>query len=165
MSRLNGKAIVGHLFDVEALDDGSLEILLPRKHEIGHNLFDNDGTAMLQQAWRTSKRNLVRYLPQPQPPPALKDDKNSQAFQNSGHLDLGARANSLTPTQEFLRKLPKKPSLSNQKTRILSSRYIEQKEVGNGLLKAKDSLPTRVTCVPVKQIFSKLLVAVGGVQS
>ncbi|PSR91384.1 PWWP domain protein [Actinidia chinensis var. chinensis] len=165
MSRLNGKAIVGHLIDVEASDDGSLEILLPRKHEIGHNLFDNDGTSTLHPAWRTSKRTPVRYLPQPQPPPALKDDKNSQAFQNSGHLGLEARANRLTPTQEFLRKLPKKPSLSNQKTRILSSRDIEQKEAGNGLLKAKDSLPTRVTCVPVKQIFSKLLVAVGGAQS
>ena len=76
MSRLNGKAIVGHLVDVETSDDGSLEILLPRKHEIGHNLFDNDGTTMLQPAWRTSKRPPVRYLPQPQLPPALKDDKN-----------------------------------------------------------------------------------------
>ncbi|GMQ04065.1 hypothetical protein CsSME_00049619 [Camellia sinensis var. sinensis] len=174
MSGLNRKAIVGHPIDIEASDDGSSEILLARKHEIGHKLLDNNGSTMLRPAWRTSRRTRVCYVPQSHTPSTLNDAKYAQAYQNSGHLSLKAGANSLQPTKD----IPRKPNLVNLKTRTISSFDTEQKLGGNEgdlqpisqgcmidrQLKAKD-MPTRVTCVPVKLIFSKLLVAVGRVQS
>ncbi|KAL6985659.1 hypothetical protein U1Q18_019034 [Sarracenia purpurea var. burkii] len=169
MSMLNGKAIVGHLVDIEASNDDSSKAHLAGKLE--HKSFDNNGRAMLQPAWRTSRRTPVCYVPQPHPP-ALKDHKNAQAYQNDGHLSLKARPNCLAPTNEYLRKSMKKPTLLKQKTRTLSSFDTEQKlRAISGylqpdvLLGPKDGLPTRVTCVPVKQIFSKLLVAVSRAQS
>ncbi|KAG5524384.1 hypothetical protein RHGRI_031143 [Rhododendron griersonianum] len=140
MSRLNGKSIIGHLVDVEASDEGSLEILLGRNHETSRK-FSNNGSATIQPAWRTSRRTPVCYVPQ--------DD------QNPGNLGLKARERRLPP-KKFLLKALKKPRLSNQKSRTLSSFDSEQ---------GKDSMAmaNRVTCVPVKHIFSKLLVAVGSV--
>ncbi|KAL6960307.1 hypothetical protein U1Q18_042106 [Sarracenia purpurea var. burkii] len=96
---LNGKAIVGHLVDIEASNDDSSKAHLVGKLE--HKSFDNKGRAMLQPAWRTSRRTPVCYVPQPHPP-ALKDRKNAQAYQYDGHLSLKARPNCLAPTNEYL---------------------------------------------------------------
>lgn len=137
MSRLNRKSIIGHLIDVEESDEGSLEILLAKTSR----KFSNNGSATLQPAWRTSRRTPVCYVPH--------DDK----IQNPGNLGSKAREK-LLPPKKFLVKSLKKPSSPNQKTRTPSSFNTEQ---------AKDSTANRVTCVPVKHIFSTLLVAVGGV--
>lgn len=131
MSRLNGKAIVGHPVGIEAVEDGSLETGPRKNDDFAPNLFDYGKSTLVRPVWRTSRRTPVRYVPKP--------EDNSSTVNNYKSL--------------------KNPSLANQKTKKTSG-SAERKRGGT----SSDVKATRVTCVPVNYIFSKLLIAVGGVQ-
>ncbi|CAK9153272.1 unnamed protein product [Ilex paraguariensis] len=179
-SRLNGKKIIGHPIDSEVSEDGSSDILLPMEDDTNKKLFDNEGSAILQPVWKTktAKRTPVSYIACSYPSSMLKHDKTAQACQNSGHLCVKGRGKNFTRAWEFLGKPLKKPRLSSLETRMLSSAIarnrkgkvytiqpINQGFMGDGSPIPEETVPTRVTCVPVKHICGKLLVEVGGLQS
>ncbi|XP_022743327.1 uncharacterized protein At1g51745-like [Durio zibethinus] len=146
MSKLDGKAIIGHPIQIEALENGSTETLLPTNGYFSNGLIINhDGNTSLPPAWRTAKRTNFR-VPRPHPPFALGsyeaaeyhslDHEEKPPFQqyNVGSSDFkaglvkkGISHVPCSPTdRKFQRKLPKKVSLfSSHKTRTLSSIGIE----------------------------------------
>ncbi|PIA25865.1 hypothetical protein AQUCO_10500004v1 [Aquilegia coerulea] len=193
MSRLNGKAIIGHQVPVEVLEDGSSDILFATNNDFSEEPTDNDGSTTLTPVWRTARRTAMHRIPRPHPSTALNGNEASDPLQ---YLDLDSktpynRSHALHPDQVagkssdvfrlMEKKCPKKSikrvSMSNQKTRTLSSIAVEQKSNGkggsrrvvnrsgldgmiNGLIKPENG-PTTVTCIPVKLVFSRLLEAVG----
>ncbi|KAF2306651.1 hypothetical protein GH714_020097 [Hevea brasiliensis] len=60
MSKLNGKAIVGHPIQIEALEDGSSETLISANDYHGTEAVDHDGNTSLPPAWRTARRTNFR---------------------------------------------------------------------------------------------------------
>lgn len=149
MSRLNDKSIVGHPIQIEALEDGSSEMLLSSNEDFGNDVFHNDRNRAIPPVWRTARRTANFRVPRPHPSSALDGDeavedlpfldqgrkstyKKSNAG-NSGHKGSIMRKSlphiPRPPTdRKFPRKMPKMVSLSSsQKTRTLSSIAIEQK--------------------------------------
>lgn len=149
MSRLNDKSIVGHPIQIEALEDGSSEMLLSSNEDFGNDVFDNDRNRAIPPVWRTARRTANFRVPRPHPSSALDGDeavedlpfldqgrkstyKKSNAG-NSGHKGSIMKKSlphiPRPPTdRKFPRKMPKMVSLSSsQKTRTLSSIAIEQK--------------------------------------
>lgn len=181
MSKLDGKAIIGHPIQIEVLREGSSEILFATKNDFGNEAHYNEGERTLPPVWRTARRTTHSRVPRPQPSSALVSDEAAEH-----HPQLGqerkppfkkpnawgfSRKESIPIDRKLLRKLPKKVSLaSSQKTRTLSSIGIEQKHRHlkhdadgyplDGLIKT-DSVPTAVACIPVKLVFSRLYEAVG----
>ena len=68
MSRLNGKAIVGHPIQIEELEDGSSETLLSSNDDLGNDdAFDNERNRAIPHVWRTARRTANFRVPRPQP--------------------------------------------------------------------------------------------------
>ncbi|KAL9431641.1 hypothetical protein AB3S75_026773 [Citrus x aurantiifolia] len=185
-SKLNGKAIIGHPIQIEAVEDGSSECLIPANNYFGNTVVDHDRT--LAPAWRTVRRTNFRV-----PRSVLSTSPNGDmAAESHSVLDEGRRFSKKSNIRSFgykespvgknqshnsrptmgrksLKKLPKKVSLSsNQKTRTLSSfaidhslssraLYDSSNSQMNGLIKPESSGLTTVACIPVKLVFSRLL--------
>lgn len=147
MSKLNGKAIIGHPIQIEALEDGSAETLLSMVDDFDNEVFNNENTA-LQPAWRTARRTANVRVPRPHLSSTLDGDEapNDVPFLDqerkvpfkklnagsSSHKSILERSSlphiPRPPTEKkVLKKQPKKGSLSaSQKTRTLSSIATEQ---------------------------------------
>ncbi|KAH7659025.1 Tudor/PWWP/MBT domain-containing protein [Dioscorea alata] len=183
MSRLNGKAIVGHPIQIEILEDGFTSSLLLRT-DGGLD----DGTTS-QPVWRTARRTAMQRVPRTNPVTALEGDStelrqipvregktpSKKAYStHQAKLAKKSISRSRRSSGKLERKLFKKVSLSSQKTRMLSSIATEHKHGGEvigkkrhrsndllgGLLKPEGAVPL-VTCVPVKVVFSRIMEAVG----
>ncbi|CAB4271725.1 unnamed protein product [Prunus armeniaca] len=148
MSKLNGKAIIGHPIQIEALEDGSSNSLLSTVDEFGEEAVDNNGGATVPHAWRTARRTANVRVPRPHLSSALDGDEaaddlpllDEESRPPFKKLNLGSFSNkasqgkrnllhnSRLPTDRKLsKKVAKKVSLSSsQKTRTLSSIAIEQ---------------------------------------
>lgn len=149
MSRLNGKAIVGHPINIEVLYDNSM---LPVRNESSDQL--QNKSRMPQLAWRTSKRTPVCYTSSTSS--ATKYEKLQHSSKKLGDLSSQAREN--VPFNTKSRgKSSKKPNMSKHKPRSL---YFADSRIKNAV--KDDRLPC-VTCVPVKDIFIKLIGALGNV--
>ncbi|CAN6706088.1 unnamed protein product [Malus baccata var. baccata] len=149
MSKLNGKAIIGHPIQIEALEDGSSNSLLSTVDEFGEEAIDNNGVATLPHAWRTARRTANVRVPRPHLSSALdgdetadyppfSDEESRPPFKKlnigsfSNNASQGKRSlpnNSRLPTdRRFSKKAAKKVILSSsQKTRTISSIPVEQK--------------------------------------
>ncbi|KAL4353954.1 hypothetical protein GQ457_06G014120 [Hibiscus cannabinus] len=146
ISKLDGKAIIGHPIQIEALEDSSTETLLPTNGYFSCGLNNHDGNTSLPPAWRTAKRTNFR-VPRSHPPFALGsyegaeyrslDHEGKPPFKkyNIGSSDYkaGLVKRSIpqvprSPTdRKFQKKLPNKVNLfSSQKTRALSSISVER---------------------------------------
>ncbi|KAE8716996.1 Tudor/PWWP/MBT superfamily protein [Hibiscus syriacus] len=125
ISKLDGKAIIGHPIQIEALEDSSSETLLPT-----NGYFSN---GLNNPAWRTAKRTNFK-VPPPHPPFALGsygvgyqslDHEGKPSFKKYESSDYRAGLVKThvpcSPTdRKFQKKLPRKVSLfSSQKTREL----------------------------------------------
>ncbi|KAF5442398.1 hypothetical protein F2P56_035060 [Juglans regia] len=146
MSKLNGKAIIGHPIQIEALEDGSAETLLSTV-DFGNEVVNNENTA-LQPAWRTARRTAnfrvprphlssvpegdeaahdIPFLGQEMKPPLKKLNAGSFSYKpcpDRSNLPLIPRPQT---DLKILKKPPKKVSLSSsQKTRTLSSIATDQ---------------------------------------
>lgn len=156
MSRLNGKAIVGHPIQIETLPDGGSDFLFSSRNDFGYN--EGDNNKALPSVWRTARRTANYRVP-----------RARQSVQ---------RRTLPPPQRKPQPPLPKRVSFSstsNQKTRTLSSLVIEQKQKlshhqklpnvdedrKNGVIIKPDCGPTTVACIPVKLVFSRLYEAVG----
>ncbi|KAK8545588.1 hypothetical protein V6N13_066861 [Hibiscus sabdariffa] len=187
MSKLDGKAIIGHPIQIEALDDNSTESLLSTNGYFSNGLM-NHGHTSLPPVWRTAKRTNLR-VPRPHRPFALGsyeaaeyhslDHERKPPFKKynvgSSNYNAGLVKTSISPVpgsptdRQLQKKPPKKVSLfSSQKTRTLSSIGIDHnfsskpthdssKCQMDGLIKPESSGPTTVACIPVKLVFSRLL--------
>ncbi|KAB2598885.1 hypothetical protein D8674_001805 [Pyrus ussuriensis x Pyrus communis] len=76
MSKLNGKAIIGHPIQIEALEDGSSNSLLSTVDEFGEAI-DNNGVVTLPHAWRTARRTANVRVPRPRLSSALDGDETA----------------------------------------------------------------------------------------
>lgn len=175
MSKLDGKAIIGHPIQIETLEDGSSEMLVPTNGFL-HN--QEGSSSSLPSAWRTAKRTNFR-VPRPHLSTLGGDEgiedhsflnqerQASLKKRNVGSLaGIGRKSNS--HLGKFPRKLPKRVSLSSsssfsQKIRSLSSigarpsAHDSMKSQLVGLIKPAESTTTTVACIPVKLVFSRLL--------
>ncbi|GLT87273.1 hypothetical protein SLE2022_053640 [Rubroshorea leprosula] len=146
MSKLDGKAIIGHPIQIEALEDGSSETLLPTNGYSGNGLINPEVNTSLPSAWRTAKRTNFR-VPRPHLSSTLGGDEgvedhsflHQERQQSLNKYNVGTfehkasllRKNlshiSRSPfDRKFQKKMPKRVLSSSQKTRTLSSIGIEQ---------------------------------------
>ncbi|GFY83935.1 Tudor/PWWP/MBT superfamily protein [Actinidia rufa] len=186
MSKLNGQAIVGHPIQIEALENGSSEMLLSAADGICPDTSDND--TALPPMWRTARRTANFRVPRPHPSATLDGEETVEHFQYSDQekkvqlkkskvWSSGQKASTTRKSlshaprppldKKYSRKPPKKISLSSsQKIKTLSSIGTEQK-LGNDLrhgtidqqvdgLIKGGSGPTTVACIPVKLVYSRL---------
>lgn len=188
MSRLDGKAIVGHPLPVETLEDGSTDAVIAR-NESGEDRISTDGNETPPPVWTTGRRTAMQRVPRPHPLPEALESKDADELLYSDsdirpafkkpydvHLDnppmfrKKISSNSQRPVK-YQKKPSKKANLSsNQKIRKLSSFTSQQKNskfssgkvrgVLDGLIKPEGLVPI-VACVPVKVVFSRILEAVG----
>ncbi|KAL0913746.1 hypothetical protein M5K25_017229 [Dendrobium thyrsiflorum] len=189
MSRLNGKAIIGHPIQIEILEDGSVSHLVSL-----HDAVMDESTAP-QAMWRTARRTAMQRVPRSIPLMAALEEEDADQFQYPGreskpplHKEAyyhylkhqvrpGKKRVSLvhqSGLRKFQKKNAKRISLSSKKIRTLSSLATDDKLGGEsdchkvdmcddllgGLIKTEESVPL-VTCVPVKVVFSRILEAVG----
>lgn len=191
MSRLNGKAIIGHPIQIEILEDGSASQLVS-----AHDAVIDESTAP-QAMWRTARRTAMQRVPRSIPLIAALEEEDADLLQYSGresrpplhkeayyhylkHQVRPAKKRVSLVHQSGLRKFQKKNvkrvSLSSKKTRTLSSLASDEKLSGecddhkldtcndNDLLAGlikTQGSVPLVTCVPVKVVFSRILEAVG----
>lgn len=172
VSRLSGKAIIGHPIEIEELSDGSTNIFLSKSEDAGLKVLDNIGTGMSlpPQVWRKAKRTPVCYSPAPSPFCDSEVAKPAQPCKDESYANIKENNNSSFAKQEFLKPL-KKRNLSAPNTSELSV-YTQQIHGGslgeldgrncnvNWQLIQEETEPAVATCVPIKLITSKLLTAV-----
>ncbi|XP_052209731.1 uncharacterized protein At1g51745 isoform X2 [Diospyros lotus] len=184
MSKLNGQAIVGHPIQIEALENGSSEILLSDANDICPEPLYNERA--VTSMWRTARRTANFRIPRPHPRATLDGEEIKDHDQDKGPLkksnvgDFGHKTSVMRKSlshsshppsdRKHSKKPPKKISLSSsQKIKTLSSIGKEQKFGNNdlkhgigtnsyqvdGLIKGASG-PTTVACIPVKLVFSRL---------
>ncbi|KAI4322051.1 hypothetical protein L6164_021774 [Bauhinia variegata] len=168
MSKIDGKAIIGHPIQIETLRDGSSDGLLSAVDDCSNDGIGVEGSSVLPPAWRTARRTANFRVPRPHGADAdaaaefsfLEQERKIELKKsNAGALSVH---NSPRPT-----KGPRKVSLSSsQKTRTLSSLSIERSVSKKSLNDStscygRDRLiksgATTVACIPVKLVFSRLL--------
>lgn len=186
MSRLNGKAIIGHPIQIEILEDGSTDHLFFR------------GDTSLQEstakpaAWPTGRRTTMQRVPRLNPSGASLDGdydggllysdwemkpsirKHPASSNHQVKVDKKSTSKSRRSSIKSQKKSSKKPSLSSQKVRALSGIPTGKRHHGQGgqakahwssgifggLIKAEGAVPL-VTCVPTKVVFTRILEAIG----
>lgn len=142
MSKLDGKAIIGHPIQVEALKDGSSDILLSAIDDFSNDGIGIEGSSVLPQAWRTARRTANFRIPRPHVLssngaevaaefPSLDQEQNigykklnagSSSHKANLQKKTGLKSHRSSADKKSLKKVPKRLSLSsNQKTRTLSS--------------------------------------------
>ncbi|PRQ60674.1 putative PWWP domain-containing protein [Rosa chinensis] len=157
MSKLNGKAIIGHPIQVEALEDGLSNTLLSTFDDSGEEAIDNDGGTTLPHAWRTARRTANVRVPRPHLFSTLDGDEAADdlPFFDEGRppfkkLNMGSSSHKasqvrrnpphnsrLLTDRKFSKKVSKKVSLSSSlktKTRTLSSLAIQQNYGNKGMI-------------------------------
>ncbi|CAN8260581.1 unnamed protein product [Cochlearia groenlandica] len=142
MSKLNGRAIIGHHVEVEVLADGSSEPYVQTTDYSGNETTYHEKPFLLPPAWKTARRSNSRVprlrIPRP---PGEKKPQQKKLVKNTN----------TTPSQ---------------KTRALSSFSSEQAQ--NRMTALQDQThelsnrrvlagPPTVACIPVKLVYSRLL--------
>ncbi|XP_058750931.1 uncharacterized protein At1g51745-like [Vicia villosa] len=180
MSKLDGKAIIGHPIQVEVLKDGSSDALFSAIDDFSNDGIGLEESSVLRQGWSTARRTANFRVPRTHvfssngaevagEFPSL-DQQQSFDYkkQNSGSSSHKASLQKKSGNKKFYKKAPKKSSLSsNQKIRTLSSLSIEHRlrnplhDISSyqtdRLIKPEISGPTTVACIPVQLVFSRLL--------
>lgn len=148
MSRLNGKAIIGHPIQIETLEDGLTDILVSTSDACGNERYEIDGSRT-PPVWRTAKRTANFRVPRPHRSSSSQldanEDDDNQYIHQSGKVRSKKQLASNSVRKGILMKNPhsphvarspfqgmKKPSRklnlsSNQKTKTLSSIGFDQK--------------------------------------
>ncbi|KAE9606502.1 putative PWWP domain-containing protein [Lupinus albus] len=146
MSKLDGKAIIGHPIQIEALKDGSSDILFSAIDDFGNDGIGFEGSSVLPPAWRTARRTANFRVPRPRVSSSngAEDDADfsldeerkigykklysgSSSHKASLSRKTSLNSHTLSIDKKSLKKVPKKVSMtSSQKTRTLSSLSIEQ---------------------------------------
>lgn len=142
MSKLDGKAIIGHPVQVEVLKDGSSDTLFSAMDDFSNDGFGIEGSSVLPQAWRTARRTANFRVPRPHVLssngsevavefPSLDQEQNfdykklntgSSSHKASLQKKSSLKSHRSSADKKFFKKVPKKLSLSsNQKIRTLSS--------------------------------------------
>jgi hypothetical protein len=185
MSRLNGKAIIGHPMQIEILEDGSTD----------HLVFCGDTglqeSTTVSPAWPTGRRTTMQRVPRLNPSGASLDGdydggllypdwekkpsirKHLASSNHQVKVDKKSTSKSRRSSKSQ-KKSSKKASLSSQKVRAVSAISTGKKHHGEGgqakahwssgifggLIKTEGAVPL-VTCVPTKVVFTRILEAIG----
>ncbi|CAA7411001.1 unnamed protein product [Spirodela intermedia] len=153
MSRLNGKAIIGHPVLIEILEDGSTDLMIP-SGSVGleQALGAEESPSAAAPVWRTGRRTAMQRVPRAHLAPAAADGEEAadlDVYSEGLGLFKEPPAAAATSTQgssmkkaashrrpaagksSSRKKLQKKAiSLSSQKTRTLSSIVTERRRSG-----------------------------------
>jgi hypothetical protein len=140
MSRLNGKAIVGHPVQIEIVEDGSTSIFLSDMDS------EPDDGSGLPPVWRTGRRTVMQRVPRPM----IDNPTRKKTLVSKSHKRSSKKVKA--------RQKSKSKSKSKTKTKTISS--LGGSGILGGVIKPDAGVPL-VTCVPVKIVFSRILEAVG----
>ncbi|KAL0720022.1 hypothetical protein Bca4012_069346 [Brassica carinata] len=184
MSKLNGRAVIGHPVEVQVLADGSSESYFQTSEYFGNETTYHDKPLLLPPAWKTARRSSSRvprlhrlsssleadaedHSPVDQGRKPLLRKLGSGNFSNDG--DSVRRSNLMgipRPPGERKKLLKNTNATPSQKTRALSSFSSEQalhgvKALGDRTHELSNRRvlpgPPTVACIPVKLVFSRLL--------
>lgn len=176
LSKLNGKAIVGHPVLVERLERryGYCQSGAKRKTLSGHKGKKHS----FQPVWRTARRTVMQRVPRScsnvisQECDGLVDSLGKQIVQPISRLSYAGlfspknrimrKSNTLIRCPSFEKRIPKKFSKklgsSSQKTRMLSSLAVEDAVRSENTQPVTSKSPRHplVTCIPVHLVFSRI---------
>ncbi|KAL2349413.1 hypothetical protein Fmac_003413 [Flemingia macrophylla] len=144
-SKLDGKSIIGHPIQIEALKDGSSDNLFPAMDDFINDGIGFEGSSVLPPAWRTARRTANFRVPRPlilssngaesDADYSIDQERNIEHKKVNGgssshKSSLLRKSGLISPLpsidKKSLKKMLKKVSLSSsQKTRTLSSLSIE----------------------------------------
>lgn len=185
MSKLNGKAIIGHPVAVETLEDGYSDMILAEDGYLNDSFtkFRPDGVdkvkgGALQPVWRTARRTSMQR--NRRPCSLLNDNSNSSQYlthgnrQPLGKVYPGILKHKIRYIRKKMRystldkKLPKRflknVDLPSRKTRTLSSITVEHNltnETNGSAHPIKMAEVSPVSCIPIKLVFSRIKEVVG----
>ena len=180
MSKLDGKAIIGHPIQVEVLKDGFSDTFFSAIDNFSDDVIGIEGSSVLPQAWRTARRTANFRVPRPHVLsstgaeaavdfPSLDQEQNFDYEKlNTGSSSHNASLQKKSGDKMFFENVPRKSSLSsNQKIRTLPSLSAEHSlrnplhDISSyqpdRLIKPEISGPTTVACIPVQLVHSRLL--------
>lgn len=153
MSRLNGKAIIGHPVQIEALEDDSVDPILASQDLREATIYDNGGMLPVPPAWRTARRTVMLRVRRPNlsssaalnggqakasnqslyRPPDLESKlslyRKSHSSSQKTSKDISKVHDSRKTPSESLKKV----TLASQRTRMLSSIAAERKHSGKAM--------------------------------
>ncbi|KAK8471806.1 hypothetical protein PHAVU_002G037800 [Phaseolus vulgaris] len=153
-SKLDGKSIIGHPIQIEALKDGSSDNLFSVVDDFSNEGIGFEGSSVLPPAWRTARRTANFRVPRPlvlssngvesDADFSIDQERNIEykklndgSSSHKASLSRKSGLNSPAPwvDKKSTKKMPKKVSLSSssQKTRTLSSLSIESNHGKNQL--------------------------------
>ncbi|KAL9267677.1 hypothetical protein AKJ16_DCAP16822 [Drosera capensis] len=163
MSKLNGRAIIGHPIQIETLEDAATDILLG---DASGTLVYDDGNKKVSRSHLSAPEDIDEAVNLYIDPDSTSPFKKPVDVPKKKSSVKKALSHVPKPPQRRAKKQKKKASLfANRKTRMLSSMGINQMDRGNhymdGVIKPLASGPPTVACIPVKLVFSRLLEAVG----
>ncbi|KAL3713982.1 hypothetical protein ACJRO7_006009 [Eucalyptus globulus] len=145
-SKLNGNSIIGHSIQIEAIEDGSTEHLLPANYDDDDGTIDYNTITTVPSAWKTARRTANFRIPRPHQSSAFdgcEDGGESPLFGQEGRSQKNVSAGNFsrkgvlvrkafpqTPPPQSDKKLSGKSSKraglsSSQKIRTLSSIALE----------------------------------------
>ncbi|CAN0923387.1 Uncharacterized protein At1g51745 [Linum grandiflorum] len=167
MSKVSGRAVIGHPIKVQPLEYGSTDALIASTSDhccSSETTVEHDRGSVLKPLWRTARRTNSRV---PRPHLALMpggdDQRRRVAFKKSGISNRTMMM--MTPPER--KKAGKKGSMSSsqKKTRMLSSIGLSKVAMHNSSGSSSSSSQmegvmkgvTTVSCIPVKLVFSRLL--------
>lgn len=190
MSRLNGKAIVGHPVTVDSLDYGYSDAYIANDSLLNEAIVDSLtygdgglGKRTVQPPWRTGRRTEMQRIPRGCPSRKRcnvnyslcqpSENQNVLLTVNAGYAGINdksryIRKNSLhrrlpSLDKKSSKKFLKRIGLSSKKTRTLSSIDVEHelKYLNGESQPLKLAEAPPVTCIPLKLVFSRIKEAVG----
>ncbi|KAI3843505.1 hypothetical protein MKX03_016214 [Papaver bracteatum] len=150
MSRLNGKAIIGHPVQIEALEDDSMDPNLASEDLREATIYGNGAMLPVPPAWRTARRTVMLRVRRPNPsssaafsggqaeasnqslyrPPGLESKlsiyRKSYSSSQKTSTDISKVHSSRKTQHESLKKV----TLASQRTRMLSSIAADRKHSG-----------------------------------
>ncbi|XP_026445363.1 uncharacterized protein At1g51745-like [Papaver somniferum] len=153
MSRLNGKAIIGHPIRIEVLEDDSMDPILASQDLREATIYGNGGMSPVPPAWRTARRTVMLRIRRPNPSSSAalnggQAEASNQSFYRPPDLEtkLSLYRKSYSSSQKTSRDISevhssrktqneslKKVTLASQRTRMLSSFAAERKHNGKAM--------------------------------
>ncbi|KAL9682826.1 hypothetical protein QQ045_014635 [Rhodiola kirilowii] len=191
MSKIDGRAIIGHSLQIEELEEGSSDTLLSKRSQFGNGRLQGEVNYALPSMWKTARRTVNYHVPRPDLSSAvdgLGDADYLPRGRKSASRNLSTNAATLMqydscvlhhiPAIKPSKRSSKKVSISSsQKTKTLSSfsvdHHKQQIEEGRHDVQAFSPLeliksefgPAMVPCIPVNLVFSRLYEALGRTQA
>lgn len=174
VSKLNGHSVIGHPINIEALESGSTDSLVPTDDLSPEPL---ELPAQLPSVWKTGRRTANARVPRPflsssfngdgkKQAPFIHPERDPQRESNQSARMTLKNFSQYPLDRKLSRNSSRNSPSSSQKVRALSSIASEDKHL-NGVRcscrnhpvdgkNKNENVPTTIACIPINLVFSRI---------